>query len=171
MTGPILIYYDEVFEKARKRGKAWALKEDLHRLPVACFGGPFCVIALFWLGWSTREDVHWAVPCMSGWSFGFGYLLTFTALMNHLVDSYEIFAASAMAASCFSRSIVGATLPLAAKPLYHGLGIAWATSVLGFLSLSLVFVPFILIYYGPRIRERSTFCQYLLQQNREREEH
>lgn len=140
------------------------MKEELRRIPLACIGGPFCVIALFWLAWSARTDVHWAVPCMSGLFFGFGYLCIFTALINYLVDSYEIFAASAMAANCFARSIIGATLPLAAKPLYTGLGISWATSLLGFLSLALVFIPYSLICYGPAIRARSTFCQYLLEQ-------
>jgi hypothetical protein len=99
---------------------------------------------------------------MSGIFFGFGYLLIFTALTNYQVDAYEIYAASAMAASCFSRSIIGATLPLAAKPLYDGLGVAWASSVLGFLSLALLFIPFGLIHYGPRIRQKSKLCQDLL---------
>lgn len=98
---------------------------------------------------------------MSGLFFGFGYLLIFTALSNYQVDAYEIYAASVMAASCFSRSIVGATLPLAAKPMYDGLGVSWATSVLGFLSLVLLFIPFGLIYYGPQIRRKSKMCQEL----------
>ncbi|KAL2429125.1 Polyamine transporter 3 [Exophiala dermatitidis] len=164
-TGPVLVCYDTMFERARKRGTAWALSEELHRLPIACLGGPFVIISLFWLGWTARQSIHWAVPCMSGLFFGFGYLLIFTALTNYQVDAYEIFAASAMAASCFSRSIVGAALPLAAKPLYHGLGVAWASSVLGFLSLLLFVIPFGLIYYGPRIREKSQLCQALSKRN------
>ncbi|KAF7561395.1 hypothetical protein G7046_g2751 [Stylonectria norvegica] len=160
-TGPVLIYYDTIFERARRRGTSWAMSEELHRLPIACLGGPFCVIALFWLGWTARENIHWAVPCMSGLFFGFGYLLIFTALTNYLVDAYEIYAASAMAASCFTRSIIGAALPLAAKPMYSGLGINWATSLLAFLGLALVLIPFGLIHYGPRIREKSKLCQNL----------
>lgn len=135
--------------------------EEYHRLPVAILGGPFVVISFFWLAWTARPMIHWIVPCLPGLLFGFGYLLIFTALTNYQVDAYDIYAASAMAASCFSRSVVGATLPLAAKPLYDGLGIAWATSTLGFLSLILLLIPFGLIYYGPRIRESSKLCQEL----------
>lgn len=157
-----------MLRRAQKQGKFWTTKEEYQRLPVACVGGPFCVVALFWLAWTARRDIHWAVPCMSGVFFGFGYLLTFAALNNYLVDAYEVFAASSMAASCFSRSIVGATLPLAARPMYQALGVAWATSVLGFLALSLVAIPFALIYYGPSIRMRSSFCQHLLEQKQKR---
>lgn len=38
------------------------------------------------------------------------------------------------AASC-ARSIFGVVLPFAAKPMYGTLGVAWACSLLGFLSL------------------------------------
>ncbi|OQV06877.1 hypothetical protein CLAIMM_11391 [Cladophialophora immunda] len=168
LTAPALFSYDNMIRRAQSQGKLWTTKEEYQRLPVACVGGPFCVVALFWLAWTARRDIHWAVPCLSGLFFGFGYLLTFAALNNYLVDAYEVFAASAMAASCFSRSIVGATLPLAARPMYRALGVAWATSVLGFLALSLVAVPFALIYYGPSIRMRSRFCQHLLEQKQKR---
>lgn len=161
-AGPVLICYDTFFERARRGAAGWAEREEYRRLPIACLGGPFCVASLFWLGWTAREGSHWAVPCLSGLSFGFGYLLIFTALTNYVVDAYDAYAASGMAALCFSRSVVGAILPLAATPMYRGLGISWATSLLGFVSTVLLFIPFGFIYYGPRIRRRSRLCQDLL---------
>ncbi|MCZ6915085.1 MAG: hypothetical protein O7C59_12090, partial [Rickettsia endosymbiont of Ixodes persulcatus] len=161
LTAPLFIAYDAVFERARARGRPWARSEELHRLPVACLGGPFCVAALFWLAWTARPGTPWITPCLSGLFFGIGYLLIFTALTNYQVDAYEIYAASAMAASCFTRSIVGATLPLAARPLYAARGDGWATSLVGFLSLAMCLIPFGLIHYGPRIRQRSRLCQDL----------
>ncbi|EMR72256.1 putative mfs multidrug protein [Eutypa lata UCREL1] len=120
-SGPVLLYYDNFFERAKRRGAAWVGSEEYHRLPVAILGGPFVVISFFWLAWTARPTIHWIVPCLPGLLFGFGYLLIFTALTNYQVDAYDIYAASAMAASCFSRSVVGATLPLAAKPLRDSL--------------------------------------------------
>ena len=100
------------------------------------------------------------------------------ALLNYLVDSYEEFAASATAASACSRSLFGAVLPFAAKPMYDRLGVPWACSVLGFLSIAMCVIPFVFIRYGDKIRERSEFCQELKRQKvlveermeREREE-
>ena len=67
------------------------------------------------------------------------------------------------AASC-SRSLFGVVLPFAAKPLYDRLGVAWACSLLAFISLVMCLVPFVFIKYGDRIRANSAFCQQLKQQ-------
>jgi len=99
-----------------------------------------------------------------------GYLCLFMALLNYLVDAYEIFAASAMAAASLSRSTFGAVLPFAAKPMYRAMGVAWATSLLGFFSLALCVVPFVFLRFGGRMRERSPFCQYLRQKKEEEAE-
>lgn len=92
------------------------------------------------------------------------------ALLNYLVDAYEVFAASAMAAASLSRSSFGAVLPFAAKPMYRTMGVAWATSLLGFFSVALCVVPFVFLKWGGRMREKSTFCQYLRAKKKEEEE-
>jgi signal transduction histidine kinase len=142
----------------------------MRRLPLACIAGPFFVISAFWLGWTSRESVHWIVPTLAGILFGMGYLCLFMALLNYLVDAYEIFAASAMAAASLSRSSFGAVLPFAARPMYKAMGVAWATSLLGFFSLALCIVPFVFVRWGGRMRDRSQFCQYLRQKKQEEEE-
>lgn len=107
------------------------------------------------------------VPMSAGLPFGVGFVLVFIALLNYLADAYEIFAASAMAATSCSRSIFGAVLPFAGLPMYNKLGIAWASSLLGFLSLAMTVVPFVFIKYGDRIRGGSHFCQELKERKRE----
>lgn len=122
---------------------------------------------------TARESIHWAVPVLSALPFGMGFLLLFMSLINYLVDAYEVFAASAMAASACSRSLFGAVLPFAARPMYQRLGVAWACSLLGFLSLAMCAIPFVFIRYGNTIREKSSFCQYLkqckMQENEQRQ--
>ena len=139
----------------------------MRRLPLACIAGPFFVISAFWLGWTARANIHWIAPCLAGVLFGMGYLCLFMALLNYLVDAYEVFAASAMAAASLSRSSFGAVLPFAAKPMYRALGIPWASSLLGFFSLALCVIPFVFLRWGGRMREKSKFCQYLMQKKRE----
>lgn len=51
--------------------------------------------------------------------------------------------------------------------MYNKLGIAWASSLLGFLSLAMTVVPFIFIAYGDRIRGGSRFCQELKERKKE----
>ncbi|CAF9934741.1 MAG: hypothetical protein ALECFALPRED_006072 [Alectoria fallacina] len=162
----ISLWYDRILRRAKDRQAMWSMSEEYRRLPLACVGGPFHVISLFWLGWTARPDTHWIVPMLSGVSFGIGIELTFISLLNYLTDAYEIFAASAMASSAFSRSLFACVLPLAADPMYRRLGVPWASSLLGFLSLVMAVVPFILIRYGEQIRKRSKFCQHLVEQKR-----
>lgn len=157
----IFIYYDSVLQRAKKANKPWSSIEEYRRLPLACLGGPLYVISLFWLGWSANRNVHWIVPILAGLPFGIGFVLIFMALLNYITDAYEVYAASGMAATSFCRSIFGALLPLAATPMYRTLGISWASSLLGFLSLAMSAIPFAFIKYGDRIRANSRFCNEL----------
>ncbi|KAK3072978.1 hypothetical protein LTR53_005838 [Teratosphaeriaceae sp. CCFEE 6253] len=168
----VYMYWDSYYERslAKSPQPAWTKKEENIRLPLACFGGPLFVISLFWLGWTARADIHWIVPTLSALPFGIGFLLIFMGELNYIVDAYEVFAASAMGAASCSRSIFGVLLPFAAKPMYGRLGIGWACSVLGFLSLAMALIPFVFIRFGDRIRAGSKFCQELKQQKQEKEE-
>ena len=41
--------------------------------------------------------------------------------------------------------------------VYDRLGIAWATSLLGFISVALLPIPWILFVWGPKIRQKSAY--------------
>ncbi|KAL8634616.1 MAG: hypothetical protein Q9228_007794, partial [Teloschistes exilis] len=157
----IFMYWDGYLMRAKKTNAPWTMVEEYRRLPLACFGGPLFVVALFWLGWTAKSDIPWIVPTLSGIPFGIAFLLVFMALLNYITDAYEVFAASAMAATSACRSIFGAVLPRAAGPMYDTLGVAWASSLLGFISLGMCAIPFAFIKYGDRIRANSKFCQEL----------
>ncbi|KAI2627563.1 major facilitator superfamily protein [Hypoxylon sp. NC1633] len=157
----VYLGYDLVYQRAREQDKHWVKVEEYRRLPLACIGGPLFSATIFWLAWAARPSVHWIVPAMAGVPFGIGFLLIFMALVNYLADAYGIFAASALAAASGSRSILGAVLPLATNEMYGRLGLHWATSLLGFLSLLMAIIPFVFIKFGRYLRENSKFSQSL----------
>lgn len=72
---------------------------------------------------------------------------------TYLVDAYTRYAASASAAAIVFRSLLGALLPLAGNSMYNALGVGWGTSLLGFIAVAFIPVPFILWKFGQRIRE------------------
>lgn len=166
IAGGMFLKYDAILLKAKQQNKPWAAVEESRRLPLACVGGPLFAGSLFWLGWTANADIHWIVPMLSGIPFGIGMLLSFMALLNYLTDAYEIYAASANAASSTTRSIFGAVLPFAAPPMYSQLGVHWATSLLGFISLAMATIPFFFIKYGHKIRANSKMCQDLAERKR-----
>lgn len=56
-----------------------------------------------------------------------------------------------------SRHYSAGTFLLTGALVYDRLGIAWATSLLGFLSVVLLPVPWILFKWGPQIRQKSAY--------------
>ncbi|PLN83849.1 MFS multidrug transporter [Aspergillus taichungensis] len=166
-SGLFTFYYDTIYEKAKARGKPWTASPEMQRLPLSCIAGPCLTISLFWLAWTAKRSVHWTAPVLSGLLFGLGYQTIFISLLTYVTDAYRIYSASALAASVILRSIVGALFPLAAGPLYESLGVEWATSVVGFISVACVPIPMVFLYAGPWIRKRSRFCQRLLREDEE----
>lgn len=128
-----------------------------YRLPLMMIGALFVPIGLFWYGWSAEKRIHYIMPIIgTGW-VGAGLILTFMPISTYLVDSFTMFAASAMAANTVMRSLVGAFLPLAGPSMYSTLGLGWGNSLLGFIALALWPVSLLFYRYGERIRTNKRF--------------
>lgn len=125
------------------------------RLPPACVGAFFLPICLFWFGWTSNPNVHWISPIIASSLFGGGTLLLFNAVLNYLGDAYPKYQASVLAGNDLFRSSFGAGFPLFAGAMYDYLGVGWASSTLGFLSIAFIPIPFVLYFYGERIRKAS----------------
>jgi hypothetical protein len=127
------------------------------RLPPAMLGAAALPIGLFWFAWTNAPEIHFMACVSAGTLFGFGMVLLYMSLTNYIVDSYQGYAASALAASTVLRSIAGAVFPLFTADLYAKLGIHWASSVPGFLAL--VFIPSLFAFYrwGGLLRGMTRF--------------
>ncbi|EXJ71436.1 uncharacterized protein A1O5_05244 [Cladophialophora psammophila CBS 110553] len=128
------------------------------RLPPAIYGAVAIPIGLFWFAWTNYASIHWISPVLAGVPFGYGFTVIFLAVTNYLIDSYTIFAASALAANTVLRSLFGAAFPLFTPDMFDALGIHWASSIPGFLALACVPFPFIFWKYGARIRSRCVYA-------------
>lgn len=74
------------------------------------------------------------------------------------MDTYGLYAASAVSANTFLRSIFGCGLPLAAGPMFHNMGVGPAMSVLGAVAAAAIPVPLIFMRYGRTLRKMSRFA-------------
>ncbi|KAJ5162726.1 Major facilitator superfamily domain general substrate transporter [Penicillium coprophilum] len=128
------------------------------RLPPCLFASVAIPIGLFWFAWTNYPSIHFMASIAAGVPFGFGMVLVFLSIMNYLIDSYTIFAASVLAANSVIRSLFGAAFPLFTTYMYQDLGIHWASSIPAFLALACVPFPFLFYKYGPAIRTRCKFA-------------
>ncbi|KAI9713865.1 MAG: hypothetical protein M1820_000595 [Bogoriella megaspora] len=143
----------------RKLAKNGGMPIPEWRLPLVIAGGVSFSAGLFWLGWGGyQSSVHWIVPTLSGLLTGFGIMSIFLQCLNYLVDAYLMFAASAIAANTFLRSLCGSGFPLFAQYMINGMGIQWAGTLLGCVAAILVPLPVWFYLRGSRIRERSQFA-------------
>ncbi|TGO13042.1 hypothetical protein BTUL_0078g00510 [Botrytis tulipae] len=124
------------------------------RLPYMTLFAILIPISFFWYGWAADKAVHWIVPIIALSPFGFGMLGIFFPIQMYLIDAFPVHSASAMAALTVSRSLVGALLPMAGPQLYSSLGLGWGNSLLGFIALLMVPMPYYLWKYGGTIRKR-----------------
>jgi MFS transporter, DHA1 family, multidrug resistance protein len=67
-------------------------------------------------------------------------------------------AASAIAGNTFLRSLCGAGFPLFSTYMFNGMGIQWASTLLGCVAAVLIPIPVIFYLYGAKIRQKSSFA-------------
>lgn len=142
----------------RAAEKAGGIAPPEARLPPTLVGSIFLPIGLFWFAWTNQSSLHWMISIAAGVPFGFGMVLTFLSVLNYLIDSYTIFAASVLAANSVMRSLFGAAFPLFTSYMYKDLGIHWASSIPAFLALACVPFPFLFYKYGHIIRAKCKFA-------------
>ncbi|KAF1810827.1 cycloheximide resistance protein [Eremomyces bilateralis CBS 781.70] len=134
---------------AAKRGGGF---KPEYRMP-PCLIGAVCIpIGLFWYGWAAQARAHWIVPLIGTSFVGLGNSIIFMSITTYTIDAYGMYSASALAANTVTRSIMAAVLPLAAPPMYAALGIGWGNSLLAFLAIAMMPVPWLLFKYGERLR-------------------
>ncbi|TGO30795.1 hypothetical protein BPAE_0003g00800 [Botrytis paeoniae] len=127
------------------------------RLPPMILGSFILPIGLFWFAWTSNPNITWVPQVISGIFIGWGILMIFLQGLNYIIDVYMWHANSAIAANTFLRSFAGGGFPLFAQYMFNGLGVAWATSVLGFACVVMMPAPVLFFIYGARVRKMSKF--------------
>ena len=127
------------------------------RLPPMMVGSVFFAGGLFIFGWTSNKSITWVAPCIGAVLMGFGFFTIFQGALNYLIDTFQKYAASAIAANTFLRSGFAAAFPLFVNPMYHKLGIPWASSVFAFFAVALIPIPFLFYAYGKNLRARGKY--------------
>lgn len=127
------------------------------RLIPMIIGAALLPIGLFWFAWTSSPNISWVPQVLAGIPIGAGVQMIFLQGLSYIIDVYLMHANSAIAANTFLRSLAGGGFPLFATAMYHTLGVAWATSLLGFLTVAFFPVPILFFIYGEKIRKMSRY--------------
>ena len=115
---------------------------------------PTVPVGIFWYGWAAEKQTHWIVPILGTLFFGFGFLWIAMPAQLYLLDAFgPEAAASALAANVILRLLCAAFIPLAGPSLYADLGLGWGNSVLGFIGVAFLPLPYFFYRYGGWLRE------------------
>ncbi|RAO65497.1 uncharacterized protein BHQ10_001509 [Talaromyces amestolkiae] len=129
------------------------------RLPPMMIGSIVFAAGMFIFAWTSSKSIHWIGPVIGAACMGLGFFTIFQAAINYLVDTFPLTAASAIAANTCLRSIFAAAFPLFTDAMYNNLGIDWAASTLGFISVALIPIPFLFYVFGKRLRARGKWSR------------
>lgn len=146
--------YNKAYEAAGQR----AVPEK--RLPPMMLGSIMFAGGQFITAWTAEpQKAPWIAPVLGLLLMGCGFNTIFQAALNYLVDTFRAYAASAVAANTFLRSMFAAGLPLAISPLYRKLGVGPGQSIFAGFATLLIPVPFIFHVFGKQIRARSKWSR------------
>ncbi|OQV01755.1 hypothetical protein CLAIMM_07052 [Cladophialophora immunda] len=131
ITGAIINVFNQLVYNRKSGGK---VAPEL-RLPPMMFGSFLFSSGLFITGWTSDPKFPWIAPVIGLYMTGLGFFTIFQAALNYLVDTFQKYAASAVAANTFLRSCFAAAFPLIVSPMYTTLGFLGGRAFLGSLPL------------------------------------
>ena len=132
-------------------------------------------VGLIIFAWSAEKQLHWAVPLAGAAIFALGMLMAYVCIQTYLVDVYDAFAASALAATVAVRSIAACIFSVTGFQLYANLGYGWyvlhssymihnlaevncfvyyrGTMLIAFICILMLPIPYLLYKFGSRLRK------------------
>ncbi|KAI9267028.1 major facilitator superfamily domain-containing protein [Helicostylum pulchrum] len=118
---------------------------------------PFIFLGTLLYGWFLHFKLHWMGALAVFSCSAFGIMFTVTIVTNYLVESNLKVAASAVAASNFSRSLFAMIFSISAVKIREAMGDAWTYTFMAILMtvLYLVCTP-IVIKYGEGWRQKRS---------------
>ncbi|RAQ56976.1 MFS multidrug transporter [Aspergillus flavus] len=155
--GNLTIAATTAFHLKRKYNEGGGKVAPEERLIPMMVGAVVLPPGLFWFAWTSSTHITWVPQVLAGIPIGMGIQVIYTMGLNYILDVYTPYAASAVSEYTFVRSMAAAGFPLFATPMYDRLGISWATSLLGFVSVLMMPVPLLFYVYGERLRKLGRY--------------
>ncbi|KAK9454671.1 major facilitator superfamily domain-containing protein [Dipodascopsis uninucleata] len=158
--GLVNIYFSRRYGKVMKANNGKPIPEKrLEAMRIGCFLLPS---GLFIFGWTSDPKYPWIAPVIGIYVFSSGFFIIFQGCLNYLIDTFLRFSASAIATATFTRSCFAAAFPLFGTIMFNNLGVNWGASLVGFIAVAMIPIPFIFSRYGAAIRSRNPYSAQVM---------
>ncbi|XP_006455051.1 hypothetical protein AGABI2DRAFT_145318 [Agaricus bisporus var. bisporus H97] len=156
--GPLLGFATNLYQEKLYK-KYYPTRNAEARLIASCYAAFLLPIGMFIYAWCSFPKVHWISLCIAITIYMWGTFVVYLCIFSYLADCYGPYASSALAGQSLARNILATVFPLFTQQMYQKLTYKWANTLFGFLALIMVPIPFVLFYYGPKIRMMSKFSR------------
>ncbi|KAG6379526.1 major facilitator superfamily domain-containing protein [Boletus reticuloceps] len=150
------LYQDKLYRRH------FARKEQEARLYLVCVAALCLPIGMFIFAWTASPKIHWIAPIVGLSVFMSGVMVIFQVTFLYLADCYNTYASSAQAGQSLFRNSMALVFPLFTQQMFVTLTYKWALTLFAILALVMAPTPFVLFFYGSRIRARSIASRNIL---------
>ena len=160
------VVLEKVFS-ARRANTNTGMKSDIEsRLYPAMVGAPLMCAALFIVGNTAMPNIHYVAPIIGTAIYVWGSMSVVIGIVAYLFDAYPPRGtlAALTAAACFRIALAG-ILPLIVIPSFMQATPKWALGAFGFVILALTPFPYVMFFFGRRMREKSRYNVSTMAQN------
>ncbi|KAK7743072.1 hypothetical protein SLS62_010704 [Diatrype stigma] len=115
-------------------------------------------VSLFWMAWTDYAQVSIWSPIVAAALFGFSITGIFLSAYMYIIDSYEVFSASALTFVALIRYLAAGGMTVVGVPFYANMGTHYTITILACISTLMVPIPFGLYKFGYRLRLKSKYA-------------
>ncbi|KAG0703948.1 MFS general substrate transporter [Suillus ampliporus] len=150
------VYQERLYKKYAHR------KGQEARLYIACVASITLPTGMLIFAWTAREDIPWIVPLIGLTLFMASAFVIYQVVFVYLADCYGPYASSALAGQSLCRNLLATVFPLFTTRLFDLLTYKWSNTLFALIAAMMIPIPYILFFYGSRIRRRSIVSQKIL---------
>ncbi|OAX31940.1 MFS general substrate transporter [Rhizopogon vinicolor AM-OR11-026] len=159
--GSLLGYLANVYQERLYR-KYVHRKGQEARLYIACVASVALPTGMLIFAWTARPDIPWIVPMIGLTLFMASAFVLYQVVFVYLADCYGPYASSALAGQSLCRNILATIFPLFTTQMFDRMTYKWANTLVALIAVAMIPIPYILFFYGSRIRQRSPVSKKIL---------
>ncbi|OAX39680.1 MFS general substrate transporter [Rhizopogon vinicolor AM-OR11-026] len=143
--------------------KHFAAKGQEARLYIACAAAIVMPVSMSIYAWTASPNIPWIIPLIGLTAFMSGIFVILQVTTLYLADCYGTYTSSAQAGQGLARNVLALVFPLFTQQMFAGMTYKWGLTLWALISAVMAPIPWILFFFGPKIRSHSKVSRKILE--------